>query len=75
MAASDGPLGVGQCLTLFGVAGIAGTHIDGRAAPAAMFNGSTAMEVAIAVAPALAVLILLRGFAGWTYGVAPRRSR
>jgi predicted MFS family arabinose efflux permease len=70
---------VGLCLLLFGVAGIVGIGVGGRAADrwgggrpalvsAALLTLGTALIPAVAaVTPALVLLILLWGFTGWTF--------
>ncbi|HEY5882193.1 MAG TPA: MFS transporter [Nakamurella sp.] len=79
LAGTDGRVGVGLCLVLFGVAGIAGTWSGGRAAdrwgglPVALASAvalvvATALvPLAVAVTPVLVALILVWGFTGWTF--------
>jgi predicted MFS family arabinose efflux permease len=82
LAGTDGQVGLGLCLILFGAAGIAGTCVGGRAADrwgggrvalasAVVLAGTTALiPLSVTATPALVALILLWGFTGWTFGPA-----
>lgn len=79
LAGHPGPLDVELCLTLFGVAGVAGTWLGGRAADrwggravalpsAAVLIGVTAMlPPLIAVTPAMVAIVLVWGLCGWAF--------
>jgi predicted MFS family arabinose efflux permease len=79
LAGTDGQVGVGLCLVVFGAAGIAGTWVGGRAADrwgglrvafvsaVALAVATSLVPMAVAVTPALVALILVWGFTGWTF--------
>jgi predicted MFS family arabinose efflux permease len=79
LAGRAGPVGVEVCLVLFGVAGVVGTWLGGRAAdryggravalPAAavLIGVTVAVPALVAVAPAVIVAVLAWGLGGWAF--------
>ena len=79
LAGHSGPLGVELCLVLFGVAGVVGTWLGGRAAdryggravalPAAgvVIGVTVVLPALVSVAPAVIVAVLAWGLCGWAF--------
>jgi predicted MFS family arabinose efflux permease len=79
LAGHAGPVGIEACLVLFGVAGVVGTWLGGRAAdryggravalPAAgvLIGVTVTLPALVALAPAVIVAVLAWGLSGWAF--------